>query len=252
MTFQIVKIGQCDLICADCREFLPTIPNESIDTILTDPPYGIGYLSNMRAVSEKFDAIYNDGENDAASLKLFAYRKFFRILKDNSVAICFASFKNYSEDYDLLSEIFEVRNAIVWDKGGGGIGDLAHSLLTDYELAIIAHKGAARLRGKRDGSVWRHSKVNPSDMIHPTEKPANLIRRLILMFSDPGQTILDPFMGSGTTGVACVKTGRKFIGIEIEKKYFDIACQRIEKAYVEKEMEFPVEVKKEKIKSALW
>jgi site-specific DNA-methyltransferase (adenine-specific) len=71
---------------------------------------------------------------------------------------------------------------------------------------------------------------------HETQKPIKLMKELVMLFSNPEQTVLDPFMGSGTTGVACVKLGRKFIGIELDDKYFDIACRRIEQAYKQPDM----------------
>ncbi len=113
-------------------------------------------------------------------------------------------------------------------RGGGGIGDLAHSLLTDYELAIVGHKGAAKIRGKRDGSVWNIGKVAPTEMSHPTEKPENLMGKFILQFSDEGDTVLDCFAGSGPTLLAAEKLKRNWLGIEIEPKYVAVATARID------------------------
>lgn len=110
------------------------------------------------------------------------------------------------------------------------MGDLNHTLSTDYEIAIICHKGKCKIRGKRCGSVWECNKVNPNKMLHPTQKPEKLLEELIEKYSDSGATVLDCFMGSGSTGVACVNTGRNFIGIEIDETYFNIAKKRIEEA----------------------
>lgn len=200
--------------------------NASVDMILTDPPYGISYVSNQRTKSEKFDMLKNDN-ND---VRLLAYSEFARVLKDDSVCVVFASWKNFAYDFIELRKHFDIKNVIVWWKRGGGMGDLRHSLLTDYELAIVCHKGKARIRGKRIGSVWECTKLNPNKMVHPTQKPEQLIERIIEKYTDDGDCILDPFMGSGTTGVACVNTGRKFIGMELDDKYFAIAEQRINNA----------------------
>ena len=124
-------------------------------------------------------------------------------------------------------ELFDVKNVIIWDKGGGGIGDLVHSLLTDYELAIIAHKGQCPIRGKRDGSVWAEGKVFNQTQLHPTEKPVALMERILNKFSDSDALVIDPFLGSGTTAVACKKLNRRFIGIEISPEYCKIAEQRL-------------------------
>ena len=112
----------------------------------------------------------------------------------------------------------------------GGLGDLKHSLSTDYEIAIVCHKGKCPIRGKRDGSVWQVAKVNPNKMQHPTQKPTELFERLIEKFSDECDIVFDGFMGSGTTAIACINTNRNYIGFELDKQYYDIANQRIEEA----------------------
>jgi len=207
----------------NCLDLMPQIPDGSVDCVLTDPPYGISYQSNMRVASAQFAVLEND-DND---MRFDAYVEIYRILKDNSVAIVFCSFKNYADDYNELKKLFSIKNAIIWNKGGGGIGDLSHSLLTDYEIAIVAHKGSCEIRGKRDGSVWTHAKVPPSDMVHATEKPVSLFSRLMYKFTDAGAVVLDPFLGSGTTAVAAHNTGRHFIGIEMDETYYKIACKRL-------------------------
>jgi site-specific DNA-methyltransferase (adenine-specific) len=210
----------------DCLELMKSIPDSSIDMILTDPPYGIKYSSNMRTKTEKFDVLKND-DND---IRLLAYSEFARILKNNSVAVVFTSWKNVAVDIEELQKLMDIKNIIVWFKGGSGMGDLKHTLSTNYELAIVCHKGKCRIRGKREGSVFQFAKVNPNKMVHPTEKPVDLIEKIISKFTDENAVILDPFAGSGSTGVAAVNTGRKFIGFELDDKYFEIAKQRINDA----------------------
>jgi len=211
------------VICGDCLDVMKGIPDKSIDLVLTDPPYGIDFQSNMRPKYRQFDKL----ENDNNTSRLETYDEFYRILKDNSVAVVFCSFKNYAEDYNKLAELFDIKNCIVWDKGGGGLGDLVHSLSTDYELAIVAHKGQRPIEGKRDGSVWAEGKVFNLTQQHPTEKPVALMERIIDKFSKPNDLILDPFLGSGTTAVACKKLNRRFIGLEISEEYCKIANQRL-------------------------
>ena len=211
------------IYCGDCLDILKDIDDNSIDLVLTDPPYNIGYQSNMRTRSSKFNLIVND-DND---FRTKIYPTLYNKLKNNSACLIFCSFKNYAVDYIVLSKYFEIKNNIIWYKPGGGIGDLEHSLLTDYEMILVGHKGRCKIRGKRLGSVWRNTKVNPNKMIHPTEKPTSLINRLIEKFSDVGDVVLDPFFGSGTTLRACKDLGRKCIGIEISKEYCDIAVKRL-------------------------
>lgn len=212
-----------DLKKGDCIELMKELPDESIDLIVTDAPYGVKYQSNYRVKTEKFEVLMND-DND---IRFLAYEEFKRILKDNSVLVAFASWKNMHKDMHELEKLFDIKNVIVWWKHGGGLGDLKHTLLTDYEVAIVCHKGKCKIRGKREGSVWECNKVNPNKMIHPTQKPVDLIKRIIEKFSDEGQVVLDAFMGSGTTGVACMEINRDFIGIELDEKYFEIAKERL-------------------------
>ena len=96
------------------------------------------------------------------------------------------------------------------------------------EIFIFAHKGRHKLRGKRIANFWHIPRDPAGD--HPTPKPVNLMERMITHSTDAGDAVLDPFMGSGSTGVAAINLGRKFVGIEIERRYFDMACERIDKA----------------------
>jgi site-specific DNA-methyltransferase (adenine-specific) len=220
-------IGNCTLYLGDCTKVISKLDGFSV--ILTDPPYGIDYQSNMRTKTKQFDKI----ENDSNQMRLGIYSQLYEKSNENSIIITFCSFKNYAYDYIYLNDIYKIKNCIIWDKGGGGIGDLEGSLSTDFEMAIIAHKGIRKIYDKRIGSVWKVNKVPPSNMVHPTEKPIELIKQLLINFSCKNDVIIDPFMGSGTTGIACLQLNRKFIGIEIEEKYFDIACNRIASANLE-------------------
>ncbi len=214
------------VIQGDCLEVMRGMEDNCVDLVLTDPPYGIDYQSNMRKVSKKFSKIENDDNN----MRFLAYREFYRILKPDTVAFVFFSFKNYAEDFTELSKLFSIKNAIVWSKGGGGIGDLKHSLLTDYEMAIVAHKGKFRINGKRIGSVWMYNKVDPNKMIHPTEKPVSLLRKAIRKFSYKNDVVMDCFLGSGATAEACHYEERDYIGIEISEEYCEIARKRVQEA----------------------
>lgn len=215
----------------DCLEGMKLLPDNCIDLVVTDPPYGIKYKSNYRTKSEKFSHLQND-DND---MRFLSYQEIHRVLKQDSVAVVFASWKNFAKDFVELEKLFDIKNCIIWWKHGGGLGDLKHSLLTDYEIAIICHKGKCQIRGKRDGSVWEVTKMNPNKMLHPTQKPDVLIERLIQKFSDEGMLILDPFLGSGTTAVASVRTNRHYIGYEIDDHYFDVCCDRLDDAERERE-----------------
>jgi DNA modification methylase len=211
-----VVIGNATLYHGDCLEILPTLPK--VDAVVTDPPYGIalrnGDVDGHR--SARSFAIAGDGCTTAgqAVLDICAIGKL--------PTIAFASpWKPWAGDW---------RNLIVWDKGGavGGGGDIATCLKRSWELIQVARNGP--LIGGRQESVVRFPSLPSDTADHIAAKPVPLMEWLLRAFTPAGQTILDPFMGSGTTGVACMNLGRKFIGVELERKYFDIACERIDQA----------------------
>lgn len=221
------KIGPfqcCQVVRGDSLSLVRQIPKGVIGLCATDPPYGIGYQSNMRTKSEKFAKLKND-DNDT---RLRVYRRLPFVMKMDSALVTFCSYKNVAIDMVELQEIFNIRNLLVWYKGGGGIGDLKHSLATDYELAIVAHKGACPIRGKRDGSVLTVGKVNANTQEHATQKPVALFEKIITKFSDPGALVLDPYCGSGACLIAAKRTGRHFLGFDLDKKNCEIATKALE------------------------
>ena len=209
-------------INGNCLYQLKHMPPNYVDMILTDPPYGINYCSNAR--KNKFSNILND-DND---FRFLVYDEFKRVMKDDSTCCIFCSWKNFSKDYEYLNNTFKVLNVIVWHKPGGGIGDLKHTLATDYELCIVCAKGSPTLCSKRNGSVISVSKVSPSLMKHPTEKPVDLYRYIIQTWTKKGDIVLDCFAGSFVNAIACIKTGRKYICIELDKTYYKQGIKRIE------------------------
>jgi len=190
-----VIIGRATLYLGDCMEILPTL--EKVDAVITDPPYGIGIAKKpVRQMHEKME--WDASVPDKAIIDA--------CIACGDVAVVWGG--NY---FDLPpSQCF-----FVWDK----IQPQEFSLAM-CEQAWTNKKGPAKLYKQ---SVLSYRKE------HPTQKPVELMSWCIEQIGNP-QTILDPFMGSGTTGVAAVQMGRKFIGIEREPKYFDIACERIENA----------------------
>jgi len=208
-------IGDCRLLLGDCREVLPTLGK--VDCVVTDPPYGMAFRSNYRLV--KHDAIKNDC--DAESL-LLAY------------SINAAHSKYILCRWDNLSEVPRPSSCITWVKNNWSMGDLQHEHARQTE-SILFYPGAEHFfPAGRPTDVLEVPRTGNN--YHPTEKPRELMEAIVRWTYG---TILDPFMGSGTTGVACVKLGRKFIGIEIEPKYFDIACKRIEAATKEPRLPLP-------------
>ena len=159
----------------------------------------------------------------------------YEIASDETAGIG-RSILKWAEAHELVTVVFanpfrpwegRWRNLIVWDKGGtvGGGGDIRTCLKRSWELIQVARNGP--MNGPRDVSVWRHPLTLRDVSHHLCAKPVELMQRIVERFADPGDTVVDPFMGDGPTGVACVRTGRHFIGIELVKKHFDCAVERI-------------------------
>ena len=125
------------------------------------------------------------------------------------------------------------RNVLIWDKVIHGMGDLKRSFGNRYESIIFHSNKDFRFVGKRPTDIIRFTRVSSDKLLHPNEKPVSLLEYLIKISTNENATILDCFMGSGTTGVACVNTDRNFIGIELDDHYFEVAKERIDKALIE-------------------
>ena len=195
-------IGNATLYLGDCMEVLPTL--DKVDAIITDPPYGIGQDGGAQRTrgSKRVNGEKMGWDNQRPSKEIFDA---IQALSD--VQIIWGG--NYFADYLPAS-----MGWLYWEKRMGG--DFA-----DGELAWTSQHKALR--------QFSYYKKNKGDE-HPTQKPLSLMKWCIEQCKNNPDTILDPFMGSGTTGVAAVQMGRKFIGIEREPKYFAIACKRIEDA----------------------
>jgi len=223
-----VVIGNATLYLGDCLEILPML--EGVDAVVTDPPYSSGgYQESGKAkgsigsdASEKWG-----GARPTIAADNLSTRGYLRLIK----AICrgtraremyvFCDWRMWTYTCDALEDgFFRPRSMIVWNKGRPGMGV---GWRAQHELICYGLRGAAKTGTAGKGNVISLSRSGNQD--HPTQKPVALIEE-ILKGTDAG-FIVDPFMGSGTTGVACMNLGRSFVGIEIERKYFDIACERI-------------------------
>jgi DNA modification methylase len=127
----------------------------------------------------------------------------------------------------LFKQYFDLSNMIIWDKGGGGIGDLAHTFSTDYEIILCSNNGET-IKNKRIGSVWDIGKDNANNYLHPTQKPVALAAQAIKHTTDKNNTVLDLFGGSGSTLIACEQLGRSCYCMELDPQYMDVIIQRWE------------------------
>ena len=207
----------------DCLEVMKELEDESIDCIIADPPYGINYSRHI--TNKRFDFIQNDNCLDWLGLCI---QGLHRILLNNNNLYMFCSWHNVDYFKQSIGKLFHIKNMLVWDKGGGGMGDLRTDYGNVYELIMFACKypnNQKALNGKRDNNILNFNRSGNKN--HPTEKPVELIKYLINKSTNKNDLILDPFLGSGTTARACKDLGRKCIGIEISKEYCDIAVQRL-------------------------
>jgi site-specific DNA-methyltransferase (adenine-specific) len=219
-------ITQADtnLVLGDCIEYLQTLPPNSVDCLVTDAPYGIDYESNRREVKESLGGIVGDKMEAFTLLKAMCMILSEKI-KPNSHLYFFTSWKVYSKFEEIISTWFNITNVLVWDKGNHGAGDLEGNYGEQYELIIFANTGRRILNGDRPTNIICYPKV--SNLKHPTEKPVGLIEKLIKNSTKEGEVVLDPFMGSGSTCLAAKNTGRKYIGVEIDEKWYKLAQQTL-------------------------
>jgi site-specific DNA-methyltransferase (adenine-specific) len=209
-----VVIGDCTLYCGDALDVLPTLP--AVSAVITDPPYGIALTSHGHWF-RRAKPVAGD-----ANLKLA--RHVYRWCRSSRTPL--AMF--YSPFRPLRAKW---RTVLVWNKGGhvGIGGDHKTCWKRDFELIGVAFNHP--LNGKRDSAVLQVPALLPPPSGHVAEKPARLVRYLIEKLTQPGDTVLDPFAGSFTTAVACVQTGRKFVGCELDESYFAVGVRRVEEAW---------------------
>ncbi len=213
-------LGKHRVMCGDSTSI------DSVEALLegrkaqmvhTDPPYGVEYQSNKRTKSAKFDMLKNDD----------AFLDIAPVIAACSEGWVFVwtSWKVLTKWLDQFESFGYPSNQVIWYKPGGGIGDLKRTFASDYETALVWHRGA-ELTGKRIGSVWKVSKDGATKYLHSTQKPVALAEEALDKTTKSGWLILDLFGGSGSTLIACEKTGRHARLMELDPKYCDVIVKR--------------------------
>ncbi len=248
MNTRRVEIGDAVLYLGDCRDVLPTLPDESVDMIWTDPPYGHGNNDgdlNARLSTGDFDGrayrtpvkIAND---DAAGMRAVVdamLAQAARVLRCCCCCCCCCCGGGPRPTFAWLAERMDRAglsffHSVIWDKINPGLG---WRYRRQHEMVMVAHRKGGKLAWADDaqatGNVIRLSAPLGSIREHPNEKPLGLVGKFLQLHTTPGQMVLDPFMGSGTTGVSALQLGRRFIGIELDPAHFETAVRRIEAAH---------------------
>ena len=217
----------------DCRTIFENIPDESIDLVVTDPPYRTISGGNK---SEKWKSGYASSVLHKNDGKIFKHNdiefeqwipEVYRVLKNNSHFYCMTNVLNLNKLITICEKTgFYLHNILVWEKNTANAN---RWYMKNCEFTLFFKKGDAKTINN-PSSKMIHKFDNPRNKIHPTEKPVDLMEFYILNSSKVNGLVLDPFMGSGSTGVACVNTQRAFIGIELDDNYFEIARERISQA----------------------
>lgn len=220
------------LLCGDCLELMKRIPDKSVDLVTIDPPYEFAQHGGGGAFGSRKREYHNELEADTLTkgFDTAVLDELVRVMRKVNIYIwC------NKEQIKQYLEYFEGCNMdlLTWHKTNP-VPTCNNKYLSDTEYLLFFREKGVKVYGsyqtKRKFYVTQTNKKDKDKYKHPTVKPVEIMENIITNSSQEGETVLDCFMGSGTTGVACVNTNRRFIGMEKEEKYFEIAKQRIEEA----------------------
>lgn len=214
------------LINGDALTVLRQMEAESVNFIITDPPYGVDFQSGRVEKARRKDKI----ANDKAPFIWWLYDA-FRVLAVGGGLLCFSRWDVQQVFIDAMKIAgFSVKSVIVWDRVVHGMGDLKSTFAPRYDTCIFAVKGSYAFPNGRPADVIQCQRINGADLRHPNEKPLDLMRRLIEATTKPNDLILDPFAGSGTTLVAALQSGRRYIGVDLSPQHHETAQRRLYEA----------------------
>ena len=234
------RIGDAVLYLGDCREVLAGLG--PVDCVVTDPPYSVslaGASGSFTRINRKGtrSLAFFDGDTNWPEMTRSVVERLHDALRSAPLSVyCWCGHRQFGPITEMLEGEGYSTRFLVWRKKCPAPAPPRSGWQSGAELCLYGYKSGrifkdGMFNNVLDADSFRFGQ--PGKVDHPTQKPMGVISPLVEVSTALGQTILDPFMGSGTTGVACVNLGRKFIGIEIDEKYFDIACKRIEAAYAQ-------------------
>lgn len=207
--------------------------NVTVNHIITDPPYNISHKNNFNTLNSPRHGI-DFGEWDR-NFDLFSWiPKYAEILDKNGSFIIFCSYRHISFIIKVMEENnIEVKDILVWKKSNPMPRNIQRRYVQDMEFAVWGVKKGAKWVFNKDRnkpymrSMFETGVVSGKERSHPTQKSLQLMQEIIKIHTNENDVVLDPFMGSGTTGLACLNQNRKFIGVELDKKYFNLSANRL-------------------------
>ena len=217
----------CELIHGDCLEEMMKLADDGVkvDLICTDPPYLMNYKTNRR--KDKTHDFCKPIANDTNfELIKDIMPLFFELLNRGGAIYMFCNANHIDYFKQQIEQHFTLKNILIWVKNNWSAGDLKGAYAKQTEFILYAVKGRHVLNGARDTDTLYYNRVVGNMQLHQNQKPVDLCKYLINKSSNENDTVLDCFMGSGSTGVACLQTNRNFIGIELDEKYYNIAKKR--------------------------
>ena len=234
MSSKDVVTNEYSLLFGDCLERMKEIPDASVDFVLTDPPYNIAKSNNFHTMGRTG---IDFGEWDKG-FDLFTYiNGLSRICKKDANIVIFNSWKNIGEIAKYAESLgFIIKDMLRWEKSNPMPRNRDRRFVVDYEVAVWLTMPKAKWTFNRHSDTYDRpcfkGSLTPSSekTEHTTQKPVWLMESILKTLSNEGDTVLDLFMGSGSTIVAALNTNRKVIGIELNEEYFNIAKDRIEKS----------------------
>ena len=239
MKRRVLKMDYDYIKCGDCLHLLKQLPDKSIDLVVTDPPYLIentkaGGKSNLaKSIQGMNDEIKNSNLTNGFDICILD--EIVRVMKNINLYV-WCNHKQIPMYIDyFVNKLNCAFDILIWNKTNA-MPLFNNKYLTDKEYCLYFRKNAkCNPKSYNDAKTVFYQPINSKDKKlynHPTIKPLNIIETIINNSSQEGDIILDPFLGSGTTAVACVNTNRHYIGFELDPQYYDIACKRLDEAEV--------------------
>lgn len=215
--------GSGDVVLADGNDLLRSLDPGSVACIVTDPPYGIAYHSNYYVDKNPHAPIAHDWNFQIGSYLASAEQ----VLRDGGAIYLFTRFDVYPLWAKEIPPSLSMKNAIIWKKDNWSSGDLTGNFGFQYEMIMFLVKGRHTLRGHRWPNVWEFPRIPAKRLRMPAEKPLGIYERAITSSSDPGDLVVDTFGGSGTMAEAAMRTGRRFLVCDLDKKMVAMARNRV-------------------------